>query len=413
MRSRGRAGLLALTFILLLFGIMLRSLPLVSLIIPLAMVVLLGLFWRTEHLQVKAEWAVEGSDIMEGEEKSVVLRLSNPMKRSAAFWAILDFPKDAEIAVGRSRFPVHLRPGEVKEYRFSLLFPRRGRYELGNVMIEWFDHSSMSMSKATVPASGSFRVIPYIFPLGETRFRPRRVRMPVGNLRSRLTGPGIEFHSLREYGPGDERRQINWKATARSESLLVNQNHTERSGDVTIVLDVRAPPGASARDEDMVDREVSAACSLAAYYLQGRDRVGMLVLGDFLDVIEPQYGRKQFHRLVDRLLEVRGGGWRPSTGVPLAMRRFFPLDTLVLVITPLDDRGMVRTLEEMGLKGHDIAVLAVRPSSKESKDLQDLRARLKEIEWQDDVHELRSVCTVMEWDTALPLESTLAGGRGR
>ena len=411
MRSRGRAGLLALTLVLMLFGITLRSLALVSLAIPMAMVLMLGVFWKNVAPEVAAEWSVEGADIMEGEEKDIVLRLDNRTDRSASFWASLEFPKDAAIIVGRSRFPVHLRPGESKEYRFSLQFSRRGRYELGNVVVEWFDRSSMAMTRATVPASGSFRVMPYIYPLDKARFKPRRVRMPVGNLRSRLTGSGIEFHSLREYGPGDERRQINWKATARSESLLINQNHTERSGDVTIVLDVRAPPSTPVRDEALVDKEVSAACSLAAHYLQSRDRVGLLVLGDFLDVVEPEYGRRQFHRLVDRLLEVRGGGWRPATGLPMAMRRFFPSDTLVLVITPLDDRGMIRTLEEMGLKGHDIAVLSVRPSPGGDAD-RGYRARLKDIEHLDDVHELRSVCTVLEWDTDLPLGSVLAEARG-
>lgn len=413
MRSNGRAGLLALIMVTLLLGTVLRSLALVSLVIPLAMILMLGLFWKSDDVAITAEWIMEGGDIMEGEEKDVVLRLRNPMERTVSFFAILDLPKDAGLKIGRTKFPVHLRPGQNKDFGFKLQFPRRGRYELGNVAIEWFDHSSLAIERRMVPASSSFRVMPFIYPLGQARFKPKRVRMPVGNLRSKLTGSGIEFHSLREYGPGDERRQINWKATARSEPILVNQNLAERSGDVTIVLDVRAPPGSEPRDEEMIDKEVSAACSLAAFYLQGRDRVGMLILGDYLDVIEPAYGRKQFHKLVDRLLEVRGGGWRSTSGLPLAMRRFFPADTLVLVITPLDDQGMMRTLEEMELKGHDLAVLAVRPSADEGHDAEGFRKRLKAIGWQDGLHELRSVCTVLEWDMGLPLESSIEGARMR
>jgi uncharacterized protein (DUF58 family) len=411
MRSRGRAGLLALALVILLSGILIRSLALVSLVIPLVVFLLLGLFWKRDEMAVSAEWTTDEADIMEGEEKTVVLTLRNHMNRSASFFARLHFPNDAELKVGRSAFPVHIGPGGSSELKFVLRFPRRGRYELGDVKIEWFDHSSMTMIKRSVPARMSFRVMPYIFPLDEARFKPKRVRMPVGNLRSRQTGPGIEFHSLREYGPGDERRQINWKATARTEYLLVNQNQAERSGDVTIVLDVRAPSDGQPRDEETIDREVSAACSLAAHYLQGRDRVGMLVLGDFLDVVEPAYGRKQFHRLVDRLLEVRSGGWRTTAGLPLAMRRFFPSDTLVLVITPLDDSGMVRTLKEMERRGHDVAVLAIHPSQELKTG--SFRERLKDIDRQDDVHELRSVCTVLDWDADMPLASSLTGGRMR
>jgi len=397
MRSRGRAGLLALTMVL------------VSLVIPLAVMILLGLFWKKDEMTVTADWTVDEEDIMEGEEKTVVLTLHNPMKTSASFFARLDFPKDADITVGRSEFPVHLGAMTSSEYKFVLRFPRRGRYELKEVTMEWFDHASMAMIRKAIPASKSFRVMPYIYPLDKAGFKPKRVRMPVGNLRSRQTGPGIEFHSLREYGPGDERRQINWKATARTESILVNQNNAERSSDVTIVLDVRAPSGSEARDEEVIDREVSAACSLAAHYLQGRDRVGMLVLGDYLDVIEPAYGRKQFHRLVDRLLDVRSAGWRTTAGLPLAMRRYFPSDTLVLVITPMDDNGMVRTLEEMERRGHDVAVLAVRPTSQWDPISSGFRERIRNVEWQDDVYELRSVCTVLEWDAGMDLGSSLVG----
>ena len=53
---------------------------------------------------------------------------------------------------------------------------------------------------------------------------------------ARRLGPG-EFHGLREYVDGDEPRSIHWKASARSEQLLVKEHTTEGLRRCTVVLD--------------------------------------------------------------------------------------------------------------------------------------------------------------------------------
>ena len=55
-------------------------------------------------------------------------------------------------------------------------------------------------------------------------------------------GPG-EFHSLREYVPGDEPRTIHWRASARSDELKVRQHSAEGLRRCTVVLDQQVPRG--------------------------------------------------------------------------------------------------------------------------------------------------------------------------
>ncbi len=55
-------------------------------------------------------------------------------------------------------------------------------------------------------------------------------------------GPG-EFHSLREYVPGDEPRTIHWRASARSDELKVRQYSAEGLRRCTVVLDQQVPGG--------------------------------------------------------------------------------------------------------------------------------------------------------------------------
>ena len=51
---------------------------------------------------------------------------------------------------------------------------------------------------------------------------------------------GSEFHALREYVPGDDLRRINWKASARSDDLMVRETALEGVRRCTVVLDTSA-----------------------------------------------------------------------------------------------------------------------------------------------------------------------------
>ena len=69
---------------------------------------------------------------------------------------------------------------------------------------------------------------------------------------------GGEFHSLREYVPGDDLRRINWKASARSEDLVVRETALEGVRRCTVVLDTYS----GEHDPEAFERAVSAAASV-------------------------------------------------------------------------------------------------------------------------------------------------------
>jgi uncharacterized protein (DUF58 family) len=414
MASKGRGALLALGVIFLLMGLMYRSLALIALVIPIALLLGIGVISKPKDPDIEAGWVISSGEIMEGEDLTAALNLSNRSSRSVAAMVEVTLPEEAVMKRGRSRFPLLLRPGESVNFTFVLGFPRRGRFDLGGVKLIWDDLALFSRNSKTIPARGRFRVMPFIYPMDRGPFHRDQVRNPVGNLRSRLLGPGLEFHSIREYSPGDERRRINWKASARTNGLLVNQQHTERCGDVILVIDARESVGEMARTEELVDKEINAACSLASFYLRQRDRVGLLVMSDVLEVLPPRYGRRQFEAIVDKLLDVRKGGKISSMGLPKTLQRNFPSNALILIISPLDDFILTQSIKEMSARGHSTAVLAVRPGAEgTSSDAGLLRERIRTVRWKDEVSEVRSFSQVLEWDPGTTLNTTMSGRRGR
>ena len=65
----------------------------------------------------------------------------------------------------------------------------------------------------------------------------RTLEIQDGRFRSLCRGHSMDFDDLREYVPTDAIRDIDWKASSRTDSLLVRETFAERSIRVLIILD--------------------------------------------------------------------------------------------------------------------------------------------------------------------------------
>lgn len=58
-----------------------------------------------------------------------------------------------------------------------------------------------------------------------------------GSYKSIYEGNGLDFENLREYNPGDNIRDIDWKATSRSGKMLVKRYIAEKKHNMMVVFD--------------------------------------------------------------------------------------------------------------------------------------------------------------------------------
>ncbi len=85
------------------------------------------------------------------------------------------------------------------------------------------------------------------------------VRDLEGNATRRLVDADMSFHAIREYVPGDSRRQVHWKSTAKTGRLMVRQYEESRRSRMAVVL---AAATQEYTDADEYELAVSAAASL-------------------------------------------------------------------------------------------------------------------------------------------------------
>lgn len=101
-----------------------------------------------------------------------------------------------------------------------------------------------------------------------------------GEYGSVFKGRSMDFDDLREYAPGDDVKDIDWKATARSGATLIRRYVAVRKHNILLVVDTGRNMAATSSDGDNKrDVAVMAAGVISYIALKHGDLVG-LVAGD-------------------------------------------------------------------------------------------------------------------------------------
>ncbi len=126
-----------------------------------------------------------------------------------------------------------------------------------------------------------------------------------GRHASRLRGRGLNFEEIRRYQPGDDIRQIDWKATLRTRKTQSRVYTEERERTVLLVVDQRIGMFfGSVKNMKSVTAAETAA--LAAWrVLAQQDRVGAVVFNDAKAVeVRPQRSRTAVMRILGAVVEM-------------------------------------------------------------------------------------------------------------
>ena len=138
---------------------------------------------------------------------------------------------------------------------------RRGFYRITNVEVIGYDLFFDTRHYLDVPQHTQF----YVYPAQIDARRIRLICQAIAGMvlvQNRLYPDPFEFSGIREYRPADPMRRINWKASARCGSLMVNEFDSTTSIQATIVLDVE--DSHILRYEALTEEGIRIASSLAA-----------------------------------------------------------------------------------------------------------------------------------------------------
>jgi uncharacterized protein (DUF58 family) len=152
-----------------------------------------------------------------------------------------------------------LAPGDAATAAYRVPSSQRGVLRTGPLRAERTDPLGLCRKGTTLAGHGEVLVVPERVPLA---FPGLTSNGRLGeHLRMKSWGQsGNEFHSQREYVPGDDLRRVNWKSSARMGNLIVRETAVEGVQKCLVVLDTLADD----YDDDGFERAVTAAASIVA-----------------------------------------------------------------------------------------------------------------------------------------------------
>ncbi len=396
-------------------GIFMASGAMVALSLPIvAYLGVMALVLDSGKADLEIVREISDTRIMAGDTVDVKITARNRGPRLELVEITDNIPDYLVVSKGNRIALMSLDEGEEQSFSYTVRCPLRGRYILDNMAIEIMDAGRLHLTRETFKERSEFSVVATVEPTRGARIAPRKTRNWVGMIKSRRVGIGTEFYGLRDYVSGDEMRKINWKASSRSDSLLTNEFEGECSGDATLILDARLEANVGLIETCAVEHGVRAASTIASQILKDKNRVGLIVLRDIIDEVYPAFGKRQFYKLSEHLLDVKPLGLLPFENVGWMVTSYFPLESQIIVISALTDREIITTIGDLCARGYDVVVISPSPVKLESCLVDDspakrMASRLLELERDNLISELGKYARIVDWDPDDPLAKALRG----
>jgi uncharacterized protein (DUF58 family) len=176
---------------------------------------------------------------------------------------VSDFDGDGH-EVGRG-FVAWVRPRQSALATYRCVFPRRGIQRLAHMQVATRFPFGLIERRMRRAVMDEVLVLPPVVPVGDL---VRRARAELGQRESRLKGQGAGLYGIRHYTPADPAREIHWKLSARSGSLLLREFESDERRRSTVVLDNRLPAEASRAARERLEEAVVLAASLVEYLVR-------------------------------------------------------------------------------------------------------------------------------------------------
>ena len=198
-----------------------------------------------------------------GDHALIRLTVTNPRPRP-----LLPSRMEMPVGPGRAVFVVPtLTPRAVHERGFILPTQRRGIVTVGPVLAVQRDPVGLLQRERSLTTPQDIHIHPRTLRLGTVLHGV--LRDIEGAVTQDLSSSDVAFHALRDYVPGDDRRNVHWRTTARTGRLMVRQFEETRRSSLLVLLSTRQDDYTGGED---FETAVSIACSLAMDAIQdGRE----------------------------------------------------------------------------------------------------------------------------------------------
>jgi len=196
-------------------------------------------------------------------------------------------------------FHLQMKPGQSKILSYYIRPVKRGKYHFGALNV--FSSSPIGLVKRRFRFSQEKEVPVYPSYLQLHKYEIMSFSQRLSELgikKIRKLGHNIEFEQIKEYVQGDDFRTINWRATARTNNLMVNTYQDERSQQVYSLIDKGRAMRLPFEGMTLLDYAINASLVLSNVAIKKHDKSGIITFHQHVGTVLPASNRSQQMSLI-------------------------------------------------------------------------------------------------------------------
>ncbi len=296
----------------------------------------------------------------------------------------------------------HLPGKHLKKLSYKIFCPIRGFYSIGPVNLRLTDNSQLfyyDIIKSDL----------YQFPVNLGYKTIKRFDLPskafdwnFGQNLLNIQGKSSDFYSIRDYTKQDSYREINWKATAKKQKLMVNTFERETLSDCCIFLDARDITNVGRPHDNFIEYSVRLAFGLAKTVIKNNNRLSIITYNDMIQLIPPGLGMNHTANIHAMLINTQAKGFLPFYAALLYAWPFLKPKSTIIIFSPMEyDDTLFSSI--ISLQRMDMKIIVVTSSiiTFESRAIQKTTERndLDSERRRNQIHELeRWGVSVITWE---------------
>lgn len=192
-----------------------------------------------------------------------------------------------------------------------------------------------------------------------------------GIKRLRRLGHSMEFEQIKEYVHGDDWRSVNWRATSKSNKLMVNQYMEEKAQAVYCIIDIGRVMKMPFNGLSLLDHSINCALIISHVVISNQDKAGLATFSKKLEnrvVADRRSG--QMSNILEKLYRVQTDFSESDYGRLFAdTRKFINQHSLVILFSNFETiDGLKRQIKYLRsiAKNHLLIVIFFKNSELET-----------------------------------------------
>lgn len=255
-----------------------------------------------------------------------------------------------------------LRPYGSCEHRYFLRPLVRGEYAFG--LINLYVVTVFGLVKRRIAAGGeaTIPVYPSIIQLKKYELKTiSRTATDYGVKKVRRIGHSYEFEHIKPYQRGDDYRSVNWKATGRRASLMVNQYEDEKSQQVYCLIDKSRVMHMPFNGLSLLDYAINASLVISNIVLGKQDKAGLITFAERpKTLLKASRSKTQLKKVLEALYREKEGAVEASyESLYMAVRKIISGRSLLFLYTNFESTyALQRVLPQLRkLNTHHLLVV--------------------------------------------------------